>query len=80
MIMPFDAFEILYVYENIKENGKILWKMEHLLCRANLPFSIIFSRSNAPFSIIFLKVNKTLLKCFLNFFQCFLKTENDAMF
>ena len=34
----------------------------------------------APFSIIFSKVFKTLLRLFLNFFQCCLKIETDVMF
>ena len=35
--------------------------------------------ANAPFSIIFSKVFKTLIKFFLNLFQCCLKIENDVM-
>ena len=53
IITPIDTFEIYKVFENIT-------KMEHLLQRANAPFSIIFSK-------VF--KNKTLLKFFLNFFN-----------
>ena len=35
--------------------------------------------ANAPFSIFFSKVFKTVLKFFLNFYQCCLKIENDVM-